>query len=85
MTEYGVNAEYHNIAVLQVNWEERSSVVVLNSYASESTRRENATPLKVWSLHFSGEDFPFDGEHVSRSIAYESIKMLDEWENATDC
>jgi len=83
-TNYGIDATYHKIVQVNINWHTRESLVELHSFIDQTRRESGAHLIASQSFYWSGDEFPFDFDQNNVQTAYTKIKTLDEWLNSVD-
>lgn len=83
-SDYGVDATYHRIAAAQINWHDQACTLVLFSYVSKAAREAGLQPLGTLNLTFSGAEFDFEHDEITRAALYDKLKERAEWTAATD-
>lgn len=81
MTEFGVDAIYWNVGVINEKYKEKVVEVLLFGYASEEARQNNNQMVTATVVFGEGEYTP----DVTRDQVYALIKNKFEFEGATDC
>ena len=84
-TPYGVNATYHKINNITISWHSRTCFVDFYSYLNLEARESNKYPLASAYFQFIEDDFTFDVDSNITEQVYTKIKLLQEWQDATDC
>lgn len=80
-TDYGVNAEYWNIAFVQNNFIDKVLYVKLFGFSDIIARESLSMPLGVIEMSFRDEKYPGD---MNREDIYTLIKSMPEFENSED-
>lgn len=80
-SQYGVDAKYWNISLIQNNFIDKVLYVKLFGYHSEEARTQGASPMSVLEFSFRDDQYPKD---IVRSELYNLIKSLPEFANAVD-
>jgi hypothetical protein len=73
-TEFGIDATYWNIGLINEDFKNEFLTVVINGYVSKELREENHNPVTYKSLQFSGDDYIKD---ATRESVYLALKAKD--------
>lgn len=84
-TPYGVDATYHKINNIAISWHNKTCFVDFYSYLNLEARENDKYPLSSMYYEFINTDFTFQVEDNITERVYEKIKLLPEWQDATDC
>lgn len=80
-TEFGVNAEYWMIGVVQEDFYKKSIEVTLYGYANRQARTSGKQPLSSGKVKVEDGDYFPD---ASREALYEVIKRTLDFQESTD-
>lgn len=83
-TPYGIQANYHKVALVNIDWHNRAAHVELLSFVDADARQAGKQPLGAIAFDWQAEQFPFDVETNNVQQAYQKIKSLPGWEGAQD-
>lgn len=80
-TKYGVDASYHRIIQLNMNYDRLDAVVTLATYTNKDDRDAGANPIDQFQVDLSTEfhdDIYSNGEDVMKNVSLkEAYKALD--------
>jgi len=81
----GVNATYHKIVSMEIQWQSKVVIVTVGSYADKATR--DADGKSTINLLFTGRevfaiDFTADDNAIKK--CYLKIKTMPKWSNSID-
>lgn len=84
-TPYGVKAEYHRIAVTNVDWVNRTANIALVVYINKEAREAGSKHIEASQKLFSGETFDYTCEDNIVAKTYTKLMALPEFEGAEEC
>jgi hypothetical protein len=73
-TEFGIDANYWNIGLINEDFKNSFLTVVINGYVSKEVRDENHNPVAWQNLQFTGDDYIKD---ATREAVYLALKAKD--------
>lgn len=84
-TPYNVEANYHKVALTNVDWYNKRAHIEVLTFKDEETRRDpSKLPLGTFSLDIDTDQFDFTPDSNVVEIAYGKIKLLPGFEDAID-
>jgi hypothetical protein len=85
-TNSGVEAQYHMVALTNVDWYAHRAHVEVLSFANQTTRQDGKAPLanRVYDWNDDNGTFDFDVELNIVEQTYTKLKTLPEWDGSID-
>lgn len=87
-SSFGVDAKYHRITNISINYKEKIVVICVASYLSKEARRERLNPLEEVDIEVPTEDFGLFKDTNVIEYAYEWLKSnvvgFEDAENDTE-
>lgn len=74
-SNFGVDAVYHRITNININYKKKQVVICVASYLTKETRRMNLSPLEEVDIEVPKEDFLFFMDTNVIEYAYEWLKQ----------
>jgi hypothetical protein len=84
-TGYGVTTNYFKIANIEISFHSKMAKCELIGFISKEARDEGKEPLMMDIIHFFGDDFTFNLTDNLTEVMYSKIKLLESYQDATDC
>jgi hypothetical protein len=84
-TEYGAVANYFKIVNIEISYHFKTAKCELVGFLNKDARDEDKQPLLIDIIHFNDGDFTFALDSNVTEEMYRKIKLLEGYQDATDC
>lgn len=84
----GTGAQYWRVVETNINYNDKTSQVVLFGYVNKQQRELNKRPVKIKKYSWNGADFPFSANAMNEKnpikISYNLIKQTSDFSAGVD-
>ena len=83
-TQYGINATYWKIVRMEIDWLNSKCFCRVSGWKDNASRLVPDEALDHRVYDWSGDDFNFSHTFNNTEIAYDKMRVMEEWGGATN-